>query len=156
MIILIKIISTGLFAGYIPIASGTFGSILGCAGWIFVSDPIYYYCLTGLLLTFGFITSGYAEKEIFKRKDDRRIVIDEICGTLIAFLTHSFTFTFNGFIILAAGLIIFRVLDIVKPPPIRSLQKLKGSFGIMLDDIVAGVITNGILYGIKILMRVLS
>ena len=153
MTILVKIITTGLFTGYLPIVSGTFGSILGCVWWIFVSKPIYYFGFTGFLLMLGFITSGYAEREIFKKKDDHRIVIDEICGILITFLAHSFSFTVNGFILLAAGFIIFRFFDIVKPPPIRNLHKLKGSFGIMLDDVAAGAISNGILHGIRILIR---
>ncbi len=115
-----------------------------------MSKPLYHYSFTGILLILGFLTSGYAERKIFMRKDDHRIVIDEICGMLVSFLTHKFTFTAHGFIILAAGFVIFRFFDIVKPPPISNLQRLKGSFGIMLDDIAAGTITNGILYGIKI------
>jgi phosphatidylglycerophosphatase A len=150
MYILAKIISTGLFAGYFPIAGGTLGSVLGCAGWVFISKPLYYYSFTGSLLILGFLTSGYAEREVFKKKDDQRIIIDEICGMLIALMTHRFTFTVNGFVILAAGLVLFRFFDIIKPPPISNLQNLKGSYGIMLDDIAAGAITNGILYGIKI------
>jgi phosphatidylglycerophosphatase A len=153
MTVLAKIISTGLFVGYIPVASGTFGSVLGCGLWVFVAKQSYYYSATGLLLILGFFTSGYAEREVFRKKDDRRIVIDEICGMLIAFMTHSFTFTVNGFVLLTAGLIIFRIFDIIKPQPIKYIQNLKGSSGIMLDDIAAGAITNGMLHLIKLVTR---
>ena len=150
MNVLIKFIATGAFTGYIPVASGTFGSILGCIGWVLLSTrtPLFYSVLAGLCTALGFAVSGYAEKKIFMRKDDSRIVIDEISGMLITFFTFRFDCGIRGIVLLGAGFVLFRLLDIVKPPPIRGLQKLPGGIGIMADDIVSGVIANGILQAV--------
>jgi len=150
MNVLIKFIATGAFTGYIPVASGTFGSLLGCIGWVLLSTrtPLFYSVLAGLCTVLGFAVSGYAEKKIFMRKDDPRIVIDEISGMLVTFITFRFDCDIRGVVLLGAGFVLFRLLDIVKPPPIRGLQKLPGGIGIMADDIVSGVIANGILQAV--------
>ena len=97
------------------------------------------------------MASGYAEKKIFMKKDDKRIVIDEICGMLVTFLTFRFDFDIRGVFLLGGGFLLFRFLDIGKPPPIRSLQKLPGGAGIMLDDIACGAVANGILQAARLI-----
>lgn len=152
MILFIKIISTGLFIGYIPWAAGTFGALLGGVIWLLLSRHMGYYLFTGILVILGFFVSDYAERHIYFEKDTSKIIIDEIAGMLITYLTFRFTINFTGLFYLVTGFILFRIFDIVKPPPIRTLQKLTGGMGIMLDDIASGAISNGILQVIRFFM----
>jgi phosphatidylglycerophosphatase A len=87
----------------------------------------------------GFIASGRVEK-IMGEKDPGEIIIDEFSGMLISLyrIPPSMGYVVTGFLL-------FRFFDIVKPKPIRNLEKLKGGIGIMSDDIIAGVYTNIIL-----------
>ncbi len=149
MILLIKIISTGLFIGYISWAAGTFGSLLGSVIWVLLSRHFGYYVFTGILAILGFFICDYAERYIYFEKDTSKIIVDEIAGIMVTYLTFRFTFNFTGLFYLVVGFILFRFFDIVKPPPIRNLQKLRGGMGIMLDDIASGTISNGILQVIR-------
>lgn len=74
------------------------------------------------------------------KKDDQRIVIDEVAGVWVALAFLPKTILF-----LSLGFILFRIFDIKKPFFIKKLQKLKGGFGITVDDIVAGICANVIL-----------
>ncbi|MBN2322567.1 MAG: phosphatidylglycerophosphatase A [Spirochaetes bacterium] len=149
----VTLISTGLFVGYIPFTPGTFGSALGCVCWVLFSftnpslTPIAAAVCTGV----GFLVSGYAERRVFKTRDDSRIVIDEISGMLVTFISFRFSLDVAGAVLLFAGFGLFRALDIAKPPPIGTLQKIDGAGGIMLDDIASGAIANGILQCIRLL-----
>ncbi len=82
------------------------------------------------------------------RKDDPRIVIDEMMGFLITMLWVPKTALF-----MIIGFFLFRFLDIVKPPPIRLIERAKGGFGVVLDDAVAGVYANIILHIIYLVAR---
>jgi phosphatidylglycerophosphatase A len=87
----------------------------------------------------GLLSAGKAEK-IFNRKDAGCIVIDEVSGMLLAliFIPYSIKLAIIAFVL-------FRILDGLKPYPAGLFQNLKGSLGIMSDDIVAGLYTNIIL-----------
>ena len=152
-VFLVTLFSTGFFVGYIPAASGTFGAVLGCACWVLLSfrnpvfNPIAATACTGI----GFLVSGYAERNVFKKRDDSRIVIDEISGILITFLSFRFSPDTAGVVTLISGFVLFRALDILKPPPVGVLEKVGGAGGIMLDDIAAGMIANGILQCVRLL-----
>ena len=95
-----------------------------------------YLTVLGFVTILGFVYSGKAEK-VFGQKDSQKIVIDEVSGILIAlFLLPA------NFPVIISAFFLFRAFDMVKPPPADKLEKLKGSSGVMLDDIVAGVYTN--------------
>jgi phosphatidylglycerophosphatase A len=84
----------------------------------------------------GLITSNNAEKIL--GKDSKHIIIDEFCGYLL-----SVVFVPKNTEYLLVGFILFRVFDILKPPPIRKIEKgISGGAGVMLDDILAAVYTN--------------
>lgn len=68
------------------------------------------------------------------KKDPQFVVIDEVAGQLLALVAAPFTWKS-----LLAGFILFRAFDIVKPPPVRHLEKLPEGIGIMLDDVAAGL-----------------
>lgn len=137
----VKIIVTGLGCGYIPVIPGTSASLFGFLIFWLVKDYLYIYGLVLILVLFlGFISIPQAEK-IFQRKDDRKIVIDEIFGILFCF----WGIIFKNIKLAMLGFLIFRLLDILKPPPARRLERLSGASGVMLDDFVAALYTNLIL-----------
>jgi phosphatidylglycerophosphatase A len=129
---LIKLIVTFFYLGYVPIIPGTFGALAGVVIFLLLGKSGSVYIITTLLITlFGFIFSGYGEK-IFSQKDPSCIIIDEVSGMLVCYCFLPMTF-FNVIV----GFVLFRIFDIVKPFYIKKLEKLKGSAGIMLDDLAA-------------------
>ena len=133
---IIKLLATFFYVGYLPIP-GTMGSLATLLIYFsIVGNIILYATVLILLLILGFCISGKAA-EIFQQKDSRKIVIDEVCGMLIALFMLPITLP-----VVLCAFFIFRALDTIKPPPINKLQYLPGSKGIMLDDILAGIYTN--------------
>lgn len=142
------LISTFFYLGYIPFIPGTFGSLAGILlFYLTQSNPVSYLLLTFILTILGFLTAGQTERALDK-KDARVIVIDEVCGMLIGLMLIPLDIR-----LVIVAFLLFRLLDILKPYPAGWLQKLKGSMGIMGDDIVAGLYTNIIL---QIVLRVAS
>ena len=138
---LIKFIATGFYSGYSPIAPGTAGSLVGVLIYLLTFSlqlsAFSYFLLTISIVLIGIWVSEKAEY-IFKRKDSQKIVIDEIAGILISLfmLPHEFWIVLSGFII-------FRIIDISKP--FYMLERLPKGFGVMMDDVAAGIATNLIL-----------
>ncbi|MBI5102335.1 MAG: phosphatidylglycerophosphatase A [Nitrospirae bacterium] len=137
----LKNIATLGFIGYLPYAPGTWGSL---AGVLFVAAlrPALHTELiiiaAGTIL--GVIASDAAEK-VIGEADSGHIIIDEFVGMVISvtYLPPS-----AGYLI--AAFLLFRLFDIVKPFPIGYVESsLKGGTGVMADDIVAGIFTNGVL-----------
>ena len=137
---IIKLFATFFYVGYVPIAQGTFASLAALLLYCLIGSvfPVYIF-ITLLLILLGFLVSGRAE-ELFKEKDASQITIDEASGMLVAFFLIPPTWPY-----IIGGFMLFRFLDVVKPQPIRKLESLKGSTGVMLDDIAAGVLTNIVL-----------
>lgn len=134
------LISTFFYAGYLPLIPGTFASVFGIAVFYLIKDSAAaYFLVTLIILILGFLSSGRAER-VLGKKDDRRIVIDEVCGMLLAlaFLPYDIRLVTLAFIL-------FRILDTMKPFPAARMQGLKGSPGIMSDDLIAGIYANIIL-----------
>jgi phosphatidylglycerophosphatase A len=135
-----KILATLWIIGKSPIAPGTVASLLGVGLYLVVYKSIFaYLSVTIFLLVVGFISSIHAER-FFSERDPHAIVIYEFSSMLIVYLFLPFSI---GIIIL--GFFLFRLFDIVKPPPIRKLESLPGGYGIMLDDIASAILTNLIL-----------
>ncbi|MBI3008074.1 MAG: phosphatidylglycerophosphatase A [Candidatus Omnitrophica bacterium] len=137
---LIKLISTCFYTGYSPVVPGTLGSLAGLLLYVLIGkDFMFYTGVSIFLLIVGFLISGRAEN-IFGIKDDRRIVIDEVCGMMLSllFIPYKRLYYLMGFLL-------FRLFDICKPYPARKLEKMSGSAGIMLDDIAAALYTNLVL-----------
>ncbi len=144
-----EIIGTGFFTGYLPIIPGTWGTwTAACLAWIFTNIflfPIWQVSLFGTVICFIFgIYSAKYLSIISNNKDPSYIVIDEFAGIFLSYLLVPLTVT-NFFL----GFFIFRFFDIIKLWPIRNLEKLEGGWGIMLDDILAGVYTTIILFLIQ-------
>ncbi|OIO34421.1 MAG: hypothetical protein AUJ70_01110 [Candidatus Omnitrophica bacterium CG1_02_40_15] len=142
---LCKIIASVFYIGYLPVAPGTLGSLASLVLYYFIChDALIMAAVILIVVILGFMTAGRVEK-VFGEKDPEEIVIDEFAGMLISLYRLPPTM---GYVV--TGFLLFRFFDIVKPKPINSLEKLKGSTGIMLDDIIAGVYANMILQVIYI------
>lgn len=127
-------ISSGLYLGYLPKAPGTFGSLLGVLIYLLLREfRIVYIIVVTLLFVIGFLISKKAE-DIFGKKDSPKIVIDEIAALCFVYL-----FIKPTLLMISLGFVLFRIFDILKPFPIKRVQKMPGSLGIMLDDIAAGI-----------------
>ena len=132
-------VSTGGFTGKIPFAPGTFGSLWGlpiCYG--LSRMDLFGALLCTVLFIFVAIWFAGISEQILEAKDPRDIVIDEVAGFMVTLLG----LPFNVFTA-AAGFFIFRAFDVLKPFPIRLLErKLPGGAGVVLDDVAAGVYSN--------------
>ena len=138
-----KLIATFFYAGYLPIAGGTISAFLALGLYYFIKDnTIIYACVVLFMVFLGFLVSSRAEK-IFGKKDAAEITIDDASGMLIALFLIP-----QQLIYIILAFVIYRVFDILKVPPIRKVENLKGSSGIMLDDIIAGLYTNLIIHTI--------
>jgi phosphatidylglycerophosphatase A len=130
-----RLIATGLFSGYFPAAPGTAGSALGVVlYWVL---PNHNLPLLLSIIAIGFLSGVWAATQVENQtgiEDNGIIVIDEIIGVWITLLGAG-----AGLKWLAIGFIIFRLFDIVKPFPVRKLEALPGGWGVMLDDVGAGI-----------------
>lgn len=136
------LIATFFNIGKVPKAPGTLATVATIPLWWALSQagPIIYMVVTILLVPLG-IMAAQAYEAQSDVHDSKEIVIDEVVGFLITMVWLPMTWQS-----LVLGFIIFRFLDIVKPPPIRQLDKhVKGGVGVMIDDIAAGLVGSLIL-----------
>ncbi len=135
-------LATGFFADHIPFAPGTFGSIVGLPLCFLLSKTKLSVAIPCILIFifFAIWIANRAEK-ILKQNDPGCIVIDEIAGIMVAFLGLPF-----NTISVAAGFVTFRFFDILKPFPIRYMERrVAGGAGVVMDDLMAGVYSNIVL-----------
>ena len=135
-------------AGYAPIAPGTAGSAVGLPLFVLLAalGALGFLASVVLLLVGGIWAAGVAE-QAFAHKDDGRIVIDEVVGQLLtlaplALIPGLWPRSAGWLLIwLVTGFVVFRVLDIWKPGPVRRMeQRFAGGAGVMMDDVLAGLI----------------
>ncbi|NDY41793.1 phosphatidylglycerophosphatase A [Dissulfurirhabdus thermomarina] len=133
-------VASGGLVGFAPYAPGTLGSGLGVAlyaavaGW--AAGPFWFLVLGVAAL--GTWTAHVAGRALGVT-DHPAIVVDEVTGMLVALAGAPATPVF-----LAAAFCLFRFFDIVKPPPVRWLERtVPGGAGVMLDDLAAGLLANG-------------
>jgi len=123
--------------GYLPLAPGTFGSLVGVAIFLALTRVAPLSILVAILFfTFAGIWAGTRTEELSGRKDPGKIVVDEVAGQLIALFP--LVFVKWSMLTVIVSFILFRFFDIVKPYPANRLQELKGGAGVMFDDLVAG------------------
>ena len=141
-----KLNATVLGAGYSPFAPGTMGALVGILILFLIKwqQPELQYFTWGLLLaTIIFTLLGvWSTNELAPEwgKDPSKVVVDELIGVWIAVLWIPIE---SQWLIL--GFIIFRFFDILKPLGIRRLENIKGGWGVMLDDVGAGIYANIVL-----------
>ncbi|MBI4716054.1 MAG: phosphatidylglycerophosphatase A [Nitrospirae bacterium] len=139
---ILRFLATGCYAGYSPVAPGTVGSLVGLLLYIPLQavSPLLYGLAILILFGMGVWVSHSSERE-FGMADSPRIVIDEIVGMLLTLFLVPV-----GMAWAVGGFVLFRFFDILKPPPIRWLERrLPGGWGIMTDDVMAAVYANGAL-----------
>jgi len=137
-----KLIATSLGIGYIGKGAGTVAAIACCICWYLAwagSSQLYIPLGVTLIVTALGVWSGNKVEAIWG-KDHQRVVIDEVAGMCISLLFLPVTYTY-----VIAALILFRFFDIFKPLYIRRAEKLPGGWGVMLDDIMAGIYANFLL-----------
>ena len=128
--------------GLIPYAPGTFGSIFGWIAFIFISHFVNMLISTILIVILSIWICEKASKDLFE-KDHKSIVIDELAGIWVALLpVIYFASNQNERITYAIlALVFFRFFDILKPFPVSYFdKKYKNGFGIVFDDIIAGIL----------------
>lgn len=135
--------ASGLGTGYSPIAPGTVGSLLAIPLVLMLLVlPLTTYLVT--VITFVFMACWFSEqaRQIYKVNDSPKIVIDEIAGMLVVFIGQG-----PSLLTVITGFVLFRVLDVWKPWPCRWIDhKLHNGYGIVLDDVAAGVYANLLLW----------
>jgi len=122
--------------GQLPVAPGTWASAATLLLWMLI--PLGRGAWLGLTLAILLLGTWAAQRaESIFGHDDHRVVIDEVAGALIAVAGFD-----PALRVAVAGFLLFRIFDIVKPPPIYQIQALPGGIGVMADDVLAGVASN--------------
>ena len=156
-------LATGCYSGFAPKGPGTAGSlaVLVLPAFVMWLDPSFspelapFYWL--VLATFIFFLGIYAVNVVLETKhfgsaeDPKQVVIDEWAGMLIALVGLPF-----GWPETIAAFAFFRLFDIWKPTPIRDLEKLPGAWGIMLDDVAAGIMAWVLGYSLFFALNLLA
>lgn len=133
----LQCIVTCCYVGYLPGAPGTYASALGCA-FIYFFPSIFsniFFC--GGLVLFAILCVNFFR---YDGEDPGYIVIDELAGICVTMAGHNITLM-NTII----GFVLFRIFDITKPFPIKQAERLRGAYGIVADDVMAGIFANIIL-----------
>jgi phosphatidylglycerophosphatase A len=136
--VLATVVATGLGSGYAPVAPGTAGSLVGLA----LFWPVHNLPLAGqaaatvLVFALGVAAAGRVARRL-GIEDPGLVVVDEVVGMWVSLLGLPLT----G-VTAVAGFVLFRVFDVFKPYPARDLERLPGGWGIMCDDVMAGVYAN--------------
>lgn len=143
------LLATGFGLGRIPFAPGTFGTLPGVALvavlWPFMTSVTLQIILAAVLVILAIPICGTAESA-FRNKDDQRIVADEYLIFPIGLI--GLPISWATWWILLMAFVTARVCDIVKPPPARAAQHLRGGLGIVADDVIAALYSLAINHGL--------
>jgi len=138
-------VATCAHVGYAPVAPGTFGSLAALVLYYLIrrqQSTAVELGAIAVIIVIGLWSATEAEHH-FGGIDPGPVVIDEVVGMLMTLALHPVNIW--GAIV---GFLIFRVLDVVKPWPARRLELLPGGFGVVLDDMMAGVYGNLLVWGL--------
>lgn len=142
-----RLIATGLYVGYIPPCPGTYGALQGILLYtLFMNFHFLFHGLLLLCITFLGVVSSGRISDLKGEKDPDEVIVDEIAGAYLAVLGKT------TLLELTLVFIVFRIIDIAKPFPMRKIEALRGGWGIMFDDLFAGIITNLV---VTLLMEIL-
>ena len=135
--------------GHLPIAPGTCGSLAAIICWwlwLQYLDPLVFIVFIFTIFTIGVFAANIIIDHTGE-KDPSRVVIDEAAGQWLGLLILP-----DGTLYIAGAFILFRFLDILKPWPIRQLERFPKGWGVMLDDMLAGLMTLGLIQGVSRLL----
>jgi len=131
--------STGLGIGYMPVAPGTFGTLWGVLLFYLMRNLPWPLTagITAVLVLFAIFWAQQTE-DLLSSHDSSIIIIDEVVGYLVTVIAIPF-----GIKTMILAFLLFRLFDITKPYPIRAIdQRWGGGWGVVMDDVVAGVFAN--------------
>ncbi len=149
------IISTLFYIGYFPKAPGTVGSFVSL---FLVALINFYFGIIGLLslIIISFVLAMFSVAETLKytKHDPSFIVIDELIGQAVTFIfVSNFLINNSNLLIYVLGFIFFRLFDILKPFPVSYAdKKIRNAFGVILDDVLAGIYASICLLLIKMIL----
>jgi len=130
-----KLVATGLGSGYSKLAPGTAGSAVGVLFYLpLAAEPWRVQLAAAIAVTALGVVAAQRVAALVGKKDPGLVVVDEVAGQWITFVSLPFTPA-----IALSGFLLFRAMDIVKPWPARALERLPGGLGIMADDVAAGI-----------------
>jgi phosphatidylglycerophosphatase A len=144
-----EVIGTFFYVGFLKPGPGTWAALATAILWWFAAVPghlwigIFSYSIpltevgtvaAAIIVTLIGIPAGTAVARAWNKKDPSQVVIDEVAGQLVTLIACPHVWK-----PVLAAFILFRAFDIVKPPPVRQLERLPEGTGIMLDDIGAGI-----------------
>ena len=143
MIRLAFAIATVFKAGYIPIAPGTVGSIIGLLVFWLIKDYASFTIemFVAAALFFAGVWASTIVEQVLERHDPGVVIVDEVVGMLVALMLLPPTIT-----VMFLAFLLFRVFDIIKPYPARWCEQLSRGWGIMIDDVVAGLYVNVLIH----------
>ena len=131
--------ATCCYVGYLPFAPGTWASLLAGALLYF----FHFFHSPAVILFFALAGGAAAEIARGGLADPGYVVIDEFVGVLVTMAGHSLTL-----LNLSIGFILFRAFDILKPYPVKKVERLPGACGIIADDVLAGVFASVVLFAV--------
>jgi len=139
-----RIAATALGFGYLPVAPGTAGTVLPCAVMLVWQPERSWAFLAVALVVFlvGVVVASWGER-LWQGSDPGHVCIDEVAGYMVSV---AFVPAANEVALLVVAFFVFRVFDILKPPPGRISERLPHGWGIMADDVVAGLYSNLVLH----------
>ena len=135
--------------GHLPIAPGTWGSLAAVISWwlwLQYLNPLVFIVLIITIFTIGVFATNIIIDHTGE-KDPSRVVIDEVAGQWLGLLMLP-----DGTLYIVGAFILFRFLDILKPWPIRKLEQFPKGWGVMLDDMLAGLLTLCLIQGVSRLL----
>lgn len=131
-----KFIGSGFYTGYSPVVSGTVGSLAAVLIYFIPGFEKLFIIIPVILIFLVYGIYIGTKFETVYGKDPSQCTVDEFVGTWISLIALP-----KILWIIVTAFLIWRILDIIKPQPARSLEKLKGGLGIMIDDVVSGIYT---------------
>ncbi len=139
----IKFIASGCYAGYSPVIPGTIGTVVGIIFYLNFQSNMRLISQCGLLVGFGVVGIWVCTKAemLFGKKDSSKVVFDEITGYMVGMFGIK-----PCLATITTGFLLFRILDVLKPFHIDKTEQLNGGLGIMVDDILCGIVCCVILH----------
>jgi phosphatidylglycerophosphatase A len=133
----VLVLSSWFGSGWLPRAPGTFGTLGAVPLALFMKQVgTFFSALIVLIIVVLAVWSAGMSRKLLLRDDPPEVVIDEAAGFVLAvFLLPP------SWVYISAGFVLFRIFDILKPFPLRRVERLKGGLGIVLDDLLAGIYT---------------
>ncbi|MBI5511888.1 MAG: phosphatidylglycerophosphatase A [Deltaproteobacteria bacterium] len=141
--LLVLSLSSAFGLGYLPLAPGTWGTLAAIPLWWALSSLAWLpFAAVAAIFTGAAIGVAHLAEGIYGEHDVQRIVIDEVAGLLVAAIGVPFRWPE-----ILAAFVLFRVLDMTKPPPIRAIDRgVGGALGVVLDDVAAGAVACALMH----------